>query len=358
MRITRLAVQTEGEESMTVRQWMRACRAALLLFAVIGGFAPTASAQNFFENKTINLYIGFAPGGGYDYYGRLVARFIGKHIPGNPSVVAQNMPGAGSFRAANFIYSVAPKDGTAMGIVTQTLALEEALQTAGVQYKSTEFTWIGRVTAILEVHLTWKGSKAKTIADAMQFEIPVAGTGSGSPSEGYPKLLNALAGTRFKIVSGYPGSNQAMMAMEAGEVDGALTSWNTLKRTRQHWLANKEINLLVQYALQRHADLPDVPAIVELGKNAADKQALAFYSSGAEVGRSLIAPPDLPPDRVKILRAAFDAMLKDPEFLAEVDKLGVEFLPASGEHMHKLITDSLAAPKDVVERVQSILKAN
>ena len=338
---------------------VRAWRAAVLPLIIACAFVPSAaSAQKFFENKTINLYIGFAPGGSYDYYGRLIARFIGRHIPGNPSVVAQNMPGAGSFRAANFIYSVAPKDGTAMGIVTQTLALEEALQTTGVQYKSAEFTWVGRATAILEVHLTWKGSKAKTIADAMQYEIPLAGTGSGSPSEGYPKLLNALAGTKFKIVSGYPGSNQAMMAMESGEVDGALTSWNTLKRTRQHWLANKEINLLVQYALQRHADLPDVPAIVELGKNTADKQALGFYASGAEVGRSLIAPPDLPAERVKILRAGFDAMLKDPEFLAEVDKLGVEFLPASGGQMQKIIAESLAAPKDVVDRVQNILKAN
>jgi tripartite-type tricarboxylate transporter receptor subunit TctC len=326
--------------------------------AALALLAPgTASAQGFFEGKTINLYIGFAPGGGYDYYGRLVGRYLGKHIPGNPTILPQNMPGAGSFRAANFVFSAAPKDGTALGIVTQTLALEEALQTQGVQYKATEFNWIGRATAILEVHLTWKKSKAKTIADAMQHEIPVAGTGSGSPSEGYPKLMNALAGTKFKIISGYPGSNQAMMAMEAGEVDGALTSWNTLKRTRQHWLANKEINLLVQYALQRHSDLPDVPTIVELGKTAEAKQALAFYASGAEVGRSFIAPPGLPADRVKTLRDAFDAMLKDQEFLAEVEKLGDEFLPASGEHMHKLIADSLAAPKDVLERVQTILKA-
>jgi tripartite-type tricarboxylate transporter receptor subunit TctC len=336
---------------------MRARQLAVLLVAIIVPHAAMAQpAEQFFRGKTIQLYIGFAPGGSYDYYGRVVARYLGKHIPGNPTIVPQNMPGAGSFQAANFVYHAAPKDGTAMAVVTQTLALEEALQTPGVQYKSAEFTWIGRMTAILEVTLTWKTSKAKTIEDAKRYEIPIGATGPGSPSEGYPKLLNALAGTKFKIISGYPGSTQVMMAAERGEVDGALTSWNTLKRTKQDWLANGAINLLVQYALERHPDLPNVPAVVELGKTPADKQALAFYASGAALGRSLLAPPGLPAERVTMLRAAFETMLKDPEFLAEMDKTKLEFQPASGDEVQKLIRDTANAPREVIDRTQAILR--
>ena len=245
---------------------MRSIGMASAAAATLLQFAPPASAQPvdpFFKGKTINFYIGFAGGGTYDYYARLVARFIGKHIPGNPTVIAQTMQGAGSFQLANFLFAQAPKDGTAMGTITQTVALEEALHSPGVRYKAAEFTWVGRATAILEVAISGKDAKAKNIDGARQYETPVAGTGAGSPSEGYPKLLNALAGTKFKIISGYPGSTQGMMAMEAGEVDGGFTSWNTLKRTKQDWLRNHVISVLYQCALERHPDLPDTPTDVE-----------------------------------------------------------------------------------------------
>src|SRR5262249_21654773 len=203
----------------------RRALAFVALVPLLSAAPPRAVAQpaeTFFKGKTINVYIGFAPGGTYDYYSRLFARFIGKHIPGNPNVVAQNMPGAGSFQAANFLYAVAPQDGTALGMITQVAAIEEALRSPGVQYKTAQFNWIGRMSPIVELTFTWKTSKAKPLDDATRSEIPLAGTGPGSPSEGYPKLLNALAGTRFKVISGYPGSTQGMVAMERGEVDGAL----------------------------------------------------------------------------------------------------------------------------------------
>src|SRR5258705_12762864 len=231
------------------------CVRALSLAAAIVLLPQAGAAQGadpFFKGKTIQLSIGFGPGGTYDYYGRLVARFIGRHIPGEPTVIAQSMPGSGGLRVANFLFSAAPRDGTQLAVIPQTAAIEDALRSPGVQYKAAEFNWIGRMTAILEVHFTWKTSKGKTIADARQHEIPLAGTGAGSPSEGYPKLLNAFAGTRFRIISGYPGSTQGMLAMERGEVDGGLTSWNTLKRTKPSWLQNREVNLLVQYANERH----------------------------------------------------------------------------------------------------------
>jgi len=331
-----------------------AIAAMLLAAAPQEGLAQ--SAEPFFKNKVINLYIGFAPGGTYDYFGRMVSRFIGRYIPGNPTVIAQTMAGAGSLQAANFLYAQAPRDGTAWGVVTQTLALEEALRSPGAHYKAAEFTWIGRMTSILEVHFTWKTSKAKTLADATGHEIPVAGTGAGSPSEGYPKLLNALAGTRFKIISGYPGSTQGMLAAERGEVDGGLTSWNTLKRTKPNWIRNRDINTLVQYAIERHPDLRDVPTLLEAASTPEGRQALAFYVSGAEVGRSLLATPGIPADRVQTLRAAFYAMLRDPDFLAEIEKSGQEFQPASGESVQKLIEAAANAPRDIVERTEAILR--
>jgi tripartite-type tricarboxylate transporter receptor subunit TctC len=337
----------------------RSCAAFALGIAIIAGAPQAAVAQpadQFFRGKVINLYIGFAPGGTYDYFGRLVGRFIGKHIPGNPTVVAQTMQGAGSLQAANFIFAQAPKDGTAWGVVTQTVALEEALRSPGVHYKAAEFSWLGRMTSILEVHFTWKTSKAKTLADARLHEIPVAGTGAGSPSEGYPKLLNALAGTKFKIISGYPGSTQGMLAMERGEVDGGLTSWNTIKRTKQEWIQNQDINVLIQYGLERHRELPNVPTLLDTVSTPEARAIMAFYVSGAEVGRSLLAPPGIPADRVKVLRAAFDAMLKDPEFLAEIEKSGQEFQPASGEQVQKLIAQAANAPREVVERTEAILR--
>jgi tripartite-type tricarboxylate transporter receptor subunit TctC len=194
---------------------------ALAPSLILGPSGAAAQSEPFFKGKTVNLYIGFAPGGTYDYYSRLVARFIGRHIPGNPTILVHSMPGAGSLQAANFLYAVAPKDGTALGMITQNAAIEEVLRSPGVQYRAAEFNWIGRVSGILEIHFTWKSAKARTIHDVMEHETVVAGTGPGSPTEGYPKLLNALAGTKFKVISGYPGTTQGMLAMERGEV----TTW-------------------------------------------------------------------------------------------------------------------------------------
>src|SRR4051812_41551430 len=319
-----------GRRVMTATQ----ARLAAFGFALVTLAAQPAAAQQsveqFYKGKTITLYIGFAAGGSYDYYGHEVARTIGRYIPGNPQVVPQSMPGAGSFQAANFLYNVAPKDGTALGIVTQTLALEDALGTQGVRYKAAEFGWVGRVTSILEVSPLWHTAKAKNIDDVKKIDTAFASTGSGSPSEGYPKLMNAVVGTRFKVITGYPGSGDSMIAMERGEVDTCLTSWNTIKRSKQDWLQEKKATMLVQYALERSPELPDVPALVELGKSPEDKQALSLYVSSAAIGRSIITTPGLPADRLQALRRAFDAMLKDKDFMADIEKSGSELDPTTG----------------------------
>jgi tripartite-type tricarboxylate transporter receptor subunit TctC len=341
-----------------IRHRLRTAAAfAAALLAWTPGADGAESADMFFKGKTINFYIGFGGGGSYDFYARLVARFIGRHIPGNPTVVAQTMTGAGSLQLANFLFASAPKDGTAMGTITQTVALEEALHSPGVRYKAAEFTWIGRATAILEIALTGKDAKAKTIEAARQFETPVAGTGAGSPSEGYPRLMNALAGTKFKIISGYPGSTQVMKALEAGEVDGAFTSWNTLKRMQQGGLDKRLVTVLYQCALERHPELADVPTDVELGSTEEARQILAFYTSSAAVGRSIAATPGIPPDRVNVLRRAFDSTIKDPEFLAEIERAQQEFQPASGEELQRIIQNTASVPREIVERTETILRS-
>src|SRR5580700_7592377 len=301
---------------------------ASLLF---GANVSTGAAEpdTSYKGKTVIISIGFAPGGSYDYFGRLVARHLGKHLPGNPTVIAESMPGAGSFTAANYLYARAPRDGTALGIVSQTVAIEEVLGTSGVQYKVSQFNWIGRATSVNEVSLTFHSSNAKTIRDAIAHETTMASTGAGSPSETYLKLLNAVAATRFKLVGPYPASNDAMLAMERGEVDGAFTSYNTLKVARQDWLREKKINILVQYG-ERSADLPDVPYAVDLAKTDDDRQLMAFYVSSEQIGRAFLAPPEMPADHVAALRKAYDETMQDPQLLAEIDQSHSEFNPLPG----------------------------
>ena len=326
--------------------------AILLLGSNIAPHA--ADAEAFYKGKTVIIYIGFAPGGSYDYFGRLVARHLGKHLPGNPTVIAESMPGAGSFTAANYLYARAPRDGTALGIVSQTMAIEELLGTSGVQYKAAQFNWIGRATSVNEVSLTFHSSNTKTIRDAIDNETTMASTGAGSPSETYLKLLNEVARTRFKLVGPYPASNDAMLAMERGEVDGAFTSYNTLKVSRQDWLREKKINILVQYG-ERSADLPDVPFAVDLAKTEADRQLMAFYVSSEQIGRAFLAPPETPADRVAALRRAYDETMQDGEFLHEIDQSHSEFNPLSGDKLQRLVAAAADVQPAIVAHIRSII---
>jgi tripartite-type tricarboxylate transporter receptor subunit TctC len=317
--------------------------------------APAAAQPDtFYKGKTVSIYIGFAPGGSYDYFGRLLARYLGRHLPGNPNVIATTMPGAGSFTAANFLYSRAPRDGTALGIVSQTMAIEQALGTSGVQYKASLFNWIGRAASVNEVSFTFHTSKTKTIQDATINQTAMASTGVGSPSESYLKLLNAVAGTKFKLVGPYPASNDAMLAMERGEVDGALTSYNTLQVSRQEWLKTGKLNILVQYG-EHSPDLPNVPLAVELAKNDEDRALMSFYVSSEQMGRSFLAPPELPPERLAMLRKAYDETMQDEDFLSEIKKSHVEFNPMSGDKVQRLVAETTSVSPAIVTRIRKIL---
>jgi tripartite-type tricarboxylate transporter receptor subunit TctC len=332
------------------------------ILAASAVIAASASAQaqsvaDFYKGKNVTIYIAFSPGGTYDLFGRMVARHIGKHIPGNPNVIASNMPGAGGLTATNFMYRAAPKDGTALAIITQNVAIEEALKNKAVQYKSNEFNWIGRATSNIEIHVLSTKSPGHTIEGAKTHETPVASTGPGSPSDSYPRLLNATLGTKYKVIRGFPGSTDGLLAVERGEVDGALTSWNTMKSTRMNWLTEKRAFLPVQYVMKRSPELPDVPTPIELATNDADKKLLTFAISSAEVGRSFLAPPGVPEDRVKALRAAFNETMKDKELLTEVKKAQLDFEPATGEELAKIIAETLSVDQETIDRMRKITTA-
>ncbi len=319
--------------------------------------APVAQAQSladFYRETAINLIIGFPVGGGYDIYGRLVARHMGKHIPGNPKMVPQNMIGAGGMKAANFMYSVAPKDGATLGIIPDTSPSEELLGTNGVAYVSKNFNWIGRISASTNVQVLWATSGVKNIADAQAKESVQGGSGPMAPAVIYPKLLNALGGTKFKMVTGYGGAAESCLAMEKGEIDGCLLAWSTVKAAKRDWLDQKKASIVVQWGSTRHAELPDIPTMVELGKTAEDKAILELYASATEIGKSIVAPPGVATDRITALRRGFDAMLQDKDYLDEVKKLSLDFEPLSGEKLQAYVEQLSKTPASVLAKAKQV----
>ena len=307
-----------------------------------------------FAGKTVTINIGNTSGGSYDLYGRMVARFLGKHLPGNPAVVAVNMPGAGTLKAANYIYSVAPKDGTAIGIVTETLALEQAVSNPAVQYDAAKFNWVGRAATSNNIHFQWHTAKVQSVEEAKKTESPVAAAGAGNISEVVPKLLNAVLGTKFRVISGYPASAEGMLAMERGEVEGSASSWAAVKTGKKAWLDEKKIKVILQDVPTRSAELPDTPALGELGDNPADKQLLGLYASGGVVGRAFIAPPGTQPAALKALQDGFMAMTKDPEFLSEMEKTQLEVDFADAAYLAAETQKTLSTPQSALDRIRTI----
>jgi tripartite-type tricarboxylate transporter receptor subunit TctC len=323
---------------------------AAMLVALRAGPLPAQPAEPAFAGKTVTIYVGYTAGGSYDLYGRLISRHLGQHLPGHPVVVVQNMPGAGSLKAANYLYEVAPRDGTALGVVVESAALEQALANPAAQYDAAKFTFVGRVATSNNIFMMWQGAKVQSIEDAKLRPALLAGTGPGSIAETIPRLLNAFLGTKFKLISGYPASTEAMLAMERGEVDGSSSSWAAVKVARQDWLRAKKIKIILQTTPERIPELPDTPSLGEIGTTPADRQVFALYASGSAIGRSLIGPPGIAPERVQALRAAFDAMVLNPEFVADVQKINVQLEPLPGAAVARLVEQTLDVPAAVRER--------
>jgi tripartite-type tricarboxylate transporter receptor subunit TctC len=348
---------TERETEVKARRSPRVMTLLVANALVAATPAPAAaqSVEEFYKGKTVSMVVPADPGGSYDLHTRLVARHIGKWIPGRPNIIVQNMQGAGGLRAINYLYEKAPADGTVMGMPVQENVIADALGGSDIRYKIPEFNWIGRLAPGLDFIVVWHALGVRTMEDAKRISVPLGATGQASGTTLYPLVLNSLLGTKFTIVSGYR-HNEMLLAIERGETGGAFTSYATLKSQHPEWISGKKVNILVTFANERVADLPDVPTLVELGQTPEDKQVLAIFGSAGSVGRSFLTMPKVPADRVAALRAAFDAMVKDSEFLAEIAKTHAEFGPMGGAALQQLIADSRNVPPAVLERARAAIK--
>ncbi len=327
-----------------------------LSFAVQSGRAD--SIEDFYKGKTVNLMIGYSVGGGYDLYGRLLARHLGKHIPGHPGVVPQNMTGAGSLRAAQYIYSVAPKDGTAIATFGRTIPTTPLLTPANAQFDGTKFTWLGSITNEVSACVTSRAAKAHNWDELLKNEVTVGGEGPGADPDVYTLLYNNVFGTKMKLVTGYHGTNDMSLAMERGEIDGVCgLSWSTLKARHLQAMKDKQIYVVIQAALKKQPELADVPLANDLTKDKEKLQILKLFLASQEMARPFAAPPGLPEDRKVALVKAFEDTMKDPEFLAEAQKQSMDVNPMRPKEIDDILVELYKTPKDVLEKAaQAISK--
>jgi tripartite-type tricarboxylate transporter receptor subunit TctC len=332
-----------------------------ILAVVVAIVLPSLAAADdkamaeFYAKRTVTIAVGFTPGGNYDLHARLVARHIGKHIPGNPTVVVQNMPGAGSRRLANTLMNVGPHDGTMIGMPNQGIPMDQAIGAEGVQFDARKFHWIGATTDEVNVLWAWHTSPVLSVEQAKQRETVVGATGPGSPTYFYPRIMNTLLGTKFKVVSGYPGSNELDFAIEREEVGGRIVGWSSLKITRD-WVATRKAVVLVQMGLRRAPDLGDVRLLQELAGNDKDKLVLEFLSLAPALGRPFFMPPGTPPERAAAIRAAFAGTMTDPAFLAEAKQGRLEINPLTPEDIGGIIAKTFAAPPDVLATAKAAME--
>ncbi len=329
---------------------------ATLVLAVvaIGVMAPTTASADavadFYKGKTITLYIGYSPGGGYDRYARTVARNMGKHIPGNPEIVPKNRPGAGSLLLTNDMYNTLPKDGTAIGIVGRGMPTEPLFGNKDAKFDPSKFTWLGSANNEVSVCVAWHDKPFKTYSDLQSAVMIVGGTGPGADTDAFPKVMNNILGTKLKLITGYPGGNDINLAIERGEVDGRCGwSWSSVKSTRPGWLKDKKVSIIMQMSGAKHPELPDVPLASDLAESEKDKAVLKLIFARQAWGRPFVAPPGVPADRAKALQAAFMATMSDPDFVADAKKQKLELAPISGEEVAQLINAVVSSPKDIVE---------
>jgi len=327
----------------------------ILVLALLGASvtAQAQSAAEFYRSKTVNVYIGVGVGGEYDIQARLVARHIGKHIPGNPTVVPQNMTGAGGLRMVNYLYNVAPKDGTAIGMIANAFPAMQATGIATMQFDAARMQWLGTIAPVVETMTVWHTTGVKNIDDVRKREVVAGASARGAITFIYPQMMNEFLGTKFKIVTGYTGGNQINLAMERGEVEARNNTWSSWKATKADWLKDKKINVIAQ-AGPRAPDL-DAPSIEDAARTPEERLLIELVVSGTQLGRPF-ATNEAPADRVAALRSAFAATMKDPEFLAEAKTLGFDVDPVLGDTMQKVVQKVLATPKEVAAKAKGLLE--
>jgi tripartite-type tricarboxylate transporter receptor subunit TctC len=339
-----------------MRRWSTVLFLTIAAAAAAAGAALAQPAADFYRGKTVTLIVGYSVGGGYDTYARIVARHMARHIPGNPSIIVQNMPGAGSLRATNYLYAVAPKDGTVFGLFGRGLPMEPLIGTSATQYDSRKFSWLGSATNEVSVCAVWHTSPVKSWGDMLSKPFTVGGEGSGSDPDILSAMLKNAFGAKLKTVSGYPGSNEVALAMERGEVDGRCGwSWSSMKATRADWISGKKVNVVVQLSLSKSPELPDVPIVTEFAKTERQRQILNLILSRQVMGRPFAAPPGLPEDRKQALRAAFDATMADPEFRADIASRGLEVNPVNGTEVDKLMAQLYDTPAEAIAEAKAAI---
>ena len=332
-----------------------------LLLALLVAFVPErvgAQAQApFYRGKQINMVIASGAGGGYDTYARALARHMSKHIPGNPTIVPRNLPGAGGLIAANTLYNNTPADGLTFAALTNGAAMDPLFGERAARFDAQKLSWIGSIGKLDNICVTWQGSPLTRIEQAKAREVAVSASGAGGNSSIMPKILNQFIGTKFKVIGGYTEGSGTTLALERGEVDGVCgLSYSTLKTMHPDWFRDKKVNILVQIGLEKQRDLPDVPNALDLVANPEDKQVLSLILARQEMGRPFATPPGVPADRVAILRAAFEATLKDSAFLADAQKLQMEVDPLTGAEIEALLKTAYAAPRPIVQRAAQLVR--
>ncbi|TGD62099.1 hypothetical protein EYC08_16920 [Tabrizicola sp. WMC-M-20] len=328
-------------------------------FAAMMGTPFALSAQTveeFYTGKNVELYIGYSVGGGYDIYARTLARHMGKHIPGNPTVVPVNMDGAGSLRMVNWLYAAAPKDGTVFGTFARAAPFDPLFGNQEAQFNALEFNYVGSANNEVSLCTAMARTGIETIDDMKTKELIIGGTGDTADTVQFPKVLNAVFGTQMKIINGYPGGNDVVVAMEREELDGRCGwSYSSVISTRGDWLTDGRLNVLLQMSTAKHPDLPDVPLVMDLVQNDADRALLNLVFARQTLGRPFAAPPGVPQDRVDALRDAFMATMADPEFLAEAAGLDLEITPVDGAGIQGLVEDVYASDPATIARLNGIL---
>jgi tripartite-type tricarboxylate transporter receptor subunit TctC len=345
---------------MLVRHWVQC--AAILAATTFPQAAGAETIADFYKGKTVAIYVGFGPGGGYDAYGQLLAMHIGRHIPGQPTVIVKHMPGAGSLALANYLYNVAPADGTAFGIMAAGVAFSPLIgspqEKASAKYDPAKFGWLGSLEKFTAIGIAWHTSGFKTLEDAKKKELRYGSTGPASGAEGYATLLNELLGTKNKAIRGYRGSNEITLAMEKGEVDGFYGwCWTCMKADRPHYITEKKVNVLVQLGLEPEPEMAGVPSALDLVKDPKDNQVVRLVLANLAMSRPFAAPPAMPAERLKALRQAFVDTAEDPVFLAAAKKAGRDINLFKGEQIEALLRESYARPQDIVQRASEVSSA-
>jgi tripartite-type tricarboxylate transporter receptor subunit TctC len=348
------------EEQMPMAFWIRKLAGLALAFCAVQASQAHAESddQNFFRGKTITIVTSTGAGGGYDLMARLIARHMPRHLPGAPTMIVQNMPGAGDILATNYMYGIAPKDGTTIGVVGSAVPLSQVLDPSKVHFDAGKFNWIGSTGARNEVVFALRSAGVDSVDELRKKEVVLGGTGPASSVVMYPTAMNNVLGTKFKIVTGYPSTAEVFLAMERGEVAAQTGTLASIHRGYPQWISKNEIVFLAQVGSKRDPELPNVPLLTDLAKTDEQRQILALVSSPSDLGQPYLAPPGLPASRLQLLRSAFDATLSDPKFVADAARAQADLYPIKGEVVATIVRSVVNAPSEIIAKTHAALGAS